>query len=383
MNEFGIVFSLNSPQDKNTNIEVSVDVGENKKYLCKFLIGFEGKWRTLRDFEQNSKASWKPEEYGVYSLLVQIREENSKKSFDFVSKAEFEIKNVPVKKRAFIKEVAIDKCEPFVKNETIHIEIIAGGGSGDYLYGFVVRKDGMELEGIEYGPCSWVNFTPETTGEFELEARVKEVDSPYRTDDTKIVHMNVLEFAPGKIDYVIMPGKKHFIVSDKVSLEAIVQNTRNVVMKYILKINNNIVEETEFVESKKYEFTPKCSGNYSVVILAKNMMSGALFDSKTEVRIKVHDAYPVTGTKLLKDKDAIKANEPVTFTVSYEGGAGVIFEFYIMEEGQWKLVQEYSKKNYYSFIPFSKGMYKVLALLRSQNNIVAYEDYDILVFEIE
>jgi len=383
MNEFGIVFSLNSPQEKNTNIEISVEVAENKKYFCKFLIGFEGKWHTLRDFEPNNKAVWKPEEYGVYSVMAQIREEDSKKSFDYVSKAEFEIKNVPLKKKAFIKEVVIDKCDPFVKNDTIHIEIMAGGGGGDYLYGFAVRKDGLELEGIEYGPCSWVNFTPETIGEFELEARVKEVDSPYRADDTKIVHMNVLEFAPGKIDYVIMPRKKHLIVSDNVPLEVIVQNTQNVVLKYILKINNNIVEETEFVDSKKYEFTPKFSGNYSVVVLAKNKMSGALFDSKNEVRIKVHDSYPITGTKLLKDKDTIKANEPVTFTVSYEGGAGVIFEFYIMEEGQWKLVQEYSKKNYYSFIPFSKGQYKVLALLRSQNNIVAYEDYDILIFEIQ
>ncbi|MHC1720544.1 MAG: triple tyrosine motif-containing protein [Clostridiaceae bacterium] len=383
MNEFGIVFNLNSPQEKNTDIEISVDVGENKKYLCKFLIGFQGKWYTMRDFELNSKALWKPEKYGVYSVMVQIREEDSKKSFDYVSKAEFEIRNIPSKKKAYIKEVVIDKHEPFVKNETIHIEIMAGGGSGDYLYGYAVKKDGMELEGIEYGPCSWVNFTPETNGEFELQARVKEVDSPYRTDDTKIVRINVFEFAPGKIDYVIMPRKKHFIVSDKVSLEAIVQNTQNVVLKYILKINNNIVEETEFVESKKYEFTPKCSGIYSVVILVKNKKSGALFDSKNEVRIKVYDSYPITSTKLLKDRDIIKANEPVTFTASYEGGAGVIFEFYIMEEGQWRLVQGYSKKNYYSFIPFNKGLYKVLALLRSQNNMVAYEDYDILVFDIE
>lgn len=382
MNEFGITFNKNSPQEKNTSIVISVETGEEKKYFYKFLVGFEGKWSTLRDFEADNKIVWTPNEYGVYSIMVQIREENSRKSFDYVSKAEFEISSISMKKKAFIKDIHIDKREPFIKGETIHIEIEAGGGSGEYLYGFAVKMNGHKLEEIEFGPCSWVNFTPENTGGFELEARVKDMDSPYSSDDIRLVKIEVFEFAPGKIDYVIMPKKEHFIVSDTIPLEIVAQNTKNILIKYMLKIDNSIVEETEFVESKKYEFTPKCSGIYSVLMLVKNKKSDAIFDSKNEVRVRVFDSYPVTNARIMQDKDVIKENEPVTFSVSYNGGQGVVFEFYTFEDGEWKLVQEYSKKSYYSFIPFKKGTYKVLVLLKSQNTITPYEDYDILTFEI-
>jgi len=54
-----------------------------------------------------------------------------------------------------------------------------------------------------------------------------------------------------------------------------------------------------------------------------------------------------------------------------------------MGEGAWQLVQSSSKKKYYTFIPYNKGFYKVLALTRSQNSVAPYEDYDIYTFIID
>ena len=53
-----------------------------------------------------------------------------------------------------------------------------------------------------------------------------------------------------------------------------------------------------------------------------------------------------------------------------------------MEKGDWNLVQNYSKKNYYTFIPFDKDEYKVLVLSKSQYNKVFYEDYTIFSFKV-
>lgn len=390
MNEFGIEFNLQSPQNKNSEIRISLAGCQGRELLCKYLVGAAGKWSTISDFSADKEAIWIPTEPGGYTVMAQIKEKDSKKSFDYISKAEFVIVDSGVKKEiradkrsAWIDELIVDKKKPYIINDTLHIEVNASGGKGDYLYSFIVRKDGIELEEIPYGYCNWVDFTPETAGEFELEARVKDVDSNRYADNVKKIPIAVQEYAPANIDYIMMPPKKQYAVSDTVALEAIVRNTGNVLMKYILKINNHVIEETGFVESKKYEFIPKCSGAYSVVILAKNSASNEPYDSKEEIRIRVDDAHPIKNTRIVHDRDAVMPGESVTFSVSFEDGRGVLMEFYIMEAGDWRLVQSYSKKNYYTFIPYNKGVYKVLALTKSQNSVLPYEDYDMYTFKID
>jgi hypothetical protein len=381
---------LESPQRKNTEIRISLNDDSGKNFLCKYLIGSGGKWNTLSDFAPNKTVSWIPKEPGSYTVMVQIKEEDSKKSFDYVSKAEFAIEDSEAKderpadkKRAYIDELDIEKKKPYIINETIRVDVKASGGSGDYLYSFIVRKDGKELEEIQYGYCRWVNFTPETAGTFELEARVKDVDSNRYADNVKKIPIVVQEYAPAMIDYIMMPPKKQYVVSDTVAMEVIIQNTTNVLLKYILKINNNVIEETGFVESKKYEFIPKCSGVYSVAVLAKNVISDALYDSESEIMVKVDEAHPIRNTKIENDNEEIKLGEPVTFSVSFEGGKGVLAEFYIMGEGEWQLVQSSSKKYYYTFIPYNNGVYKILALTKSQSSVMPYEDYDMYTFKID
>jgi len=388
LNEFGIGFSLESPQSKNKEIRISLNDNSGKNLLCKYLVGSGGKWNALSDFASDKTVSWIPIEPGCYTVMAQIKEEDSKKSFDYVSKAEFIIEDkakaerLTDKSRANIDELNIDKKKPYVINETIQVYVKASGGSGDYLYSFIVRKDGKQLEEMQYGFCRWVNFTPETAGTFEIEARVKDVDSTRYADNVQKMHIVVLEYAPAKIDYIIIPPKQ-YVVSETVAMEAIVQNTAKVLLKYILKIKDNVIEETDFVESKKYEFIPECSGVYSVVILAKNVISDALYDSKNEMRVKVEEAHPIRNTKIKHDKENIICGESVTFSVSFEGGKGVLTEFYMMSEGAWRLVQSSGEKYYYTFMPYSKGSYKILALTRSQNNAVPYEDYDIYTFKID
>ena len=54
-----------------------------------------------------------------------------------------------------------------------------------------------------------------------------------------------------------------------------------------------------------------------------------------------------------------------------------------MRNNTWERVQAYSRKKYYSFIPFTAGKYKILALVKSFYKKVNYEDYDELSFEVK
>lgn len=384
LNEFNIKFGLDSPQDKNTEIEIFIDA--KGEYLYKFLCGYEGKWNTLNDFSEVGSVIWMPKEYGVYTIMVQIRKVNSSKSFDYVSKAEYEIKEIEKKiqkdSAVFIDEIIMEKAKAFIKNETIRIKVSASG-STNIRYGFIVRKDGQQLEEIKYGTCNWVDFTPEFVGKFQLEVRVKDKYSNNDFDSFQVIPLEVRDYIKAEIDYILIPQKQYYVVSDEISLEAIVQNTDQVVVKYILKINGQIIEETDYVSGKKYKFIPKCSGTYSVEVLAKNIHCSNLYDSIKEVNINVFDYYPITKPSIACDKDSIKIGEPITFTAFCEGGKDVVYEFYIMENGQWKLVQNYSKKKYYMMMAFNKGSYKILVLIKSRISKLPYENYNLYVFNIE
>jgi len=97
----------------------------------------------------------------------------------------------------------------------------------------------------------------------------------------------------------------------------------------------------------------------------------------------VSEASPVIETRIIANTLEGNINEELTFEVINRGGKDVCYEFYLMENNEWKKVQAYSKKHYYSFIPFIEGKYKILALAKSYYKKVNYEDYDKIIFHVK
>ena len=172
-------------------------------------------------------------------------------------------------------------------------------------------------------------------------------------------------------------------MGDTINVEVITKNTKDVLTKFVTKINGYEVEDTGFVDEKSIKIKPKCPGKYTFVIYAKNIKSTEEYDSKKEVSVYVHEVVPVNSTKLQISCNELKIGNEVTFEVVSEGGKEVCYEFYIMINGEWTLAQGYSRKNYYTFVPFKNGSYRVLVLDKSFHKDVAYEDYDIVEFEIK
>ena len=172
------------------------------------------------------------------------------------------------------------------------------------------------------------------------------------------------------------------MVGDTIALEVISENTKDTLVNYVLKINGHLVEQTNFVEHKNYELKPKCSGTYLIELRAKNKSSTEAYDCMKEIKIQVHETLPITDTKILCDKTNFKANEAITFETQNHGGKDVVYEFYLMEKGEWTLVQRFSKKNDYTFMPFTKGIYRVLVLSKNFYKSISYEDYDIMEIEV-
>jgi hypothetical protein len=370
---------LSSPQLVETAIELKSLVKGGKNLQYRFII--DGNVCEDSGYIKEASYTWKTSRPGKYKIDLWVKDVSFEGKYEASAVLEYDIdemSKLPVK----IQEVILDRENYYVKDETINVKVIAAGGV-ELRYSFIVHREGLEVERIEYGSCSWVNFTPEEAGNYDLEVKVKDKYSNKEYDSHEILRFEVFEYMPALIDYVLMPSKTSYLVGDTIGFDVVSRNTKNTKIKYILRINGHKVEETDYVVNKRYSFTPKHSGNYSVEMLARNEKSSKEFDSKKELKVFVNDATTVTSTKIQCDKTEISANEPVIFSVRSDGGKDVVYEFYLMEQGEWNLVQKYSKKNFYSFIPFANGKLKVLALAKSSYKECAYEDYDIIEFTIE
>ena len=57
---------------------ISAENDINNTMLYKFLVGKDGRWKTLREFSQDSTAVWYPEVYGEYFIMLQIKKDKLK-----------------------------------------------------------------------------------------------------------------------------------------------------------------------------------------------------------------------------------------------------------------------------------------------------------------
>ena len=370
---------LSSPQVCDTPIIFKCISRGGKELLYKFMVN--GTIKEDSGYIRKNNYTWTPKEAGEYKIRLLVKDASFNGEYEKETSFDFIIDEI-AGGNVIIEDVIIDRKNVVLIGETVNVMVKATGGTS-LRYSFAISKDDKETEKMLFGVYDFVNFTPEEKGKFKLEIRVKDKYSRREYDAHEVVYIEALEYIPAKIEYVLMPTRMYFMVGDSISLQVISENTGDTVVNYILKIDGHSVEQTGFVEHKNYEIKPKCSGTYLIELLAKNKKSTNAYDSKKEIKIEVHDGLPITGTKILCDRANFKANETITFGVQSTGGKEVVYEFYLMEKGDWSLVQKFSRKDDYIFMPFSAGTYKILVLSKSFYKSISYEDYDILEIDVK
>ena len=220
--------------------------------MYRYLI--DGNYTEDSDYIKKNHYTWKPIRPGKYKITLWVKDESFEGKFEQSAEMEFYVDEVS-KNEVKIKDVIMNKEMDFIKGEKISVNVIATGGS-NLRYSFKVSKDGKEIERVDYGTCDWVNFTPEEVGSYTMEIMVKDKYSKEEYDCHEIKHLEVMEFIPAEIDYVLMPSKESYMVGDRIKFDIITRRTEDTLVKYLLKINNHAVEETDYIEEKSYLLEP-------------------------------------------------------------------------------------------------------------------------------
>lgn len=369
---------IQSPQVEGSSIKLKSDVDGGRELVYKYVI--DGPVAEDSGYIRGKEFNWEPKEAGEYIITLFVKDLSFDGEFEQKKKIIYSI-DKKGEKPVRILDVIVENNKNTIVGQPVNIKVLSEGGIS-LKYSFLVYKENRERERVGFGVSNWVNFTPEEKGEYEVEIRVKDKYSNKEYDAHTFVYLKVREYAPGEIDYILHQNKDQYLVGDTIELEAITQNTRNVLMRYVTKINGHVVEETEFIKNKRIKVQPKCPGKYTFEVYAKNVKCEEEYDTKKELSIYVSEATPVTATTLVCEKDEFKVNDEITFKAISTGGKEVCYEFYIMERGNWTKAQNYSRKNYYTFIPFIGGEYRIMVLAKSFYKKMNYEDYNELSFVV-
>lgn len=369
---------VKSPQVSGTDITFKANACGGRELVYRYIV--DGPIAEDSCYTRSKEFYWDPREEGSYKVTLYVKDASYEGDYEDKKTIFFDIDKKADKPIRILDVISNHRRQTLI-NKPVNIRVIAEGGS-ILLYSFIIYRDGEEVDRIEYSRTNWMNYIPKKKGKYEIEIRVKDKYSLEEYDVQSNLFLRVKDYLPATIDYILLPCRDVFLVDDVIDVEAIVQNTKNILVNFVTKINGHEVEETGFVENKKIQFKPKCSGKYTFEVYAKNIKCENEFDTKKEINIYVHEAIPVTGTKITFDKNDIKINKEVNFWAESIGGKDVCYEFYLMEKGNWVKAQSYSKKRYYTFIPFSKGTYKIMVLAKSFYKRVNYEDYCEIEFTI-
>ena len=171
MNEIIISCDKESPQDKNSEIKLSISNDTNEQLLYKFIVGTEGTWETLKDFGQEKDVLWKPKECGSYILMVQAKKENSNKAFDFVSRKQFTIGHSNEK---LISNIYIDK-DTFKIGEKITVTV--EGKTELVMFRYFIKEKEKWILAKDYCTDNQFTWSANSVGKQEVLVQCKFLDS--------------------------------------------------------------------------------------------------------------------------------------------------------------------------------------------------------------
>ena len=368
-----------SPQYIGSKIEFYARVTGGQNLLYRFMLENEDDQDT--GYTTRNSFNWEPKTAGEFKILLYVKDSSFAGEYEAKSEINFLIEDGS-NFHVIINEIVTDKKNPILVKDAVSI-MAKAEGSQDLLYSFTTCLDGNIVEKVEYGICNWVNFTPESKGNYEISIWVKDKYSKRDYDVSGTVIIEAVDFLPGEIDYVLIPTNSKFFVGGNINFEAIIRNTKSTLVKYRLRKDEQTIEETKFSNIYKYMFMARESGQYTVEVYAKNINSINEYDTKKECDIFVVEAQPIVNTLISCDKTSIKSSEGATFRVHHGGGKVVLYEFYLMEKETWIVAQKFSRKDTFTYFPLEKGKCKILVLCKSKSSKKEYEDYAILNFFVE
>ncbi|XQY91533.1 SpoIID/LytB domain-containing protein [Metabacillus sp. HB246100] len=357
-----------SPQNTGQTINLTsvATGGYDLQYAYHLYDGKE--WKTLRPYSSDKSFTWTPEKAGKYKFSVHVKSSTSGKVYETYKTLDYEIKQIePVKTQS----LTVDKPSPQVVGSSINLSASATGGS-KRLYKFHVY-DGREWTVLrDYQVSNSIQWQPTRAGEYKLVVHVKDQSSSKEYDSYKAMTYTMKEI-PVDIQSVEVNYTSPQAADTTINLTA--KATGGVTKEY----KYNVFDGKQWKVLRDYstdptvQWTPKTSGKYKFSVHVKDSNSSYAYD---DYYVFYYDVVnKVSISKLSYPSGTQAVNKPIEISAATTGGTKSLYRFWVEENGEWKIIQDYSPTSKVTWTPKEAKTYKFSVHVKDHYSTKEYDTY--------
>ncbi|WP_394186930.1 SpoIID/LytB domain-containing protein [Metabacillus halosaccharovorans] len=370
-----VSFSTPSPQNLGKTIRLTTNANGGINKLYKYWIYDGTSWKVLRDYQSSNSFDWTPSKAGKYRFSVHVKDENSTKEYDAYKGFEYEIKVGPVKAQS----LSVDKTSPQSEGTKLTLTASATGGTNK-LYKFHIY-DGKTWRVLrDYQASNTVNWTPQQAGEYKLVVHVKDQTSKKEYDSYTSTFYTINK-VPVDITDVKVGYESPQAVNVPITLEAQASGGVTKLYKFNVYDGKEWKDLTGYVTNPRYTWTPSKPGNYKFSVHVKDSRSKASYDDYYAFLYDVVSGPVVTEVKYPATVQLV--NQPIEIQTLIKGGTKTLYRYWVLEDGEWRIVQDYSTKDVVTWIPKQPGSYKFSVHVKNEGSIKDYDSYKGFSIEVQ
>lgn len=373
----GISVDRVSPQLEQTPIALEANASGGTDKLYRFWIRENGEWRVLQEYSPSNKLNWTPSKAGDYRISIHTKDKSSVKAYDDYKYIDYTIKPLEVK----LSNISLDKQSPQLVNSKINITA-TGQGNTDQLYRFYVRENGEWKLLQDYSPLNSVDWLPSNPGDYRISVHVKGKNSVNSYDDYKYLDYKI---ESNKVKMIEVSTDNTTSMNTGSSINLIANATGGTEKQYRFWLRENgewkIIQDYSSLST--ITWVPQKPGDYRISVHVKDKFSTKEFDdySFSDFTIK---GDPVKVSSVTTDQASPQTtNKRINISINATGGTERLYRFWIRENGNWRILQDYSPNSTSPWSPSSPGNYRISVHAKDKNSTKEYDDYKFIDYEIK
>ncbi|MEB9924596.1 triple tyrosine motif-containing protein [Bacillus cereus] len=321
--------------------------------VYQFWVREDGNWRMAQNYSKTNEFKYTPNKNGDYNVSVYAKEAGSKAQQEAMQAHSFKVK--PLEKVTAV-ELNRDIVAPKL-DQTITFTAKATGSSQP-VYQFWVKEDGNWRIAQNYSKTNVFKYTPSKNGSYNVSVYAKDADAKTNQEAIKVNDFTIK--TSEKVTAVELNRDIEVPqIGQAITFTAKATGSSQPVYQFWVKEDGNWRIAQNYSKTNEFKYTPNKNGSYNVSVYAKDA------DAKTnQEAIKVNDftiktSEKVTAVELSRDIEAPKSGQAITFTAKATGSSQPVYQFWVKEDGNWRIAQNYSKTNEFKYTPNKNGSYNV------------------------
>ena len=160
-------------------------------------------------------------------------------------------------------------------------------------------------------------------------------------------------------------------VNTPINIEVNTNVKENTLYRIWIRENGNWRVISDYSEKNTATYTPKTAGTYAVQVDVKNKYSNNNYDDVWSALLEVNNARPtINNVEIIGEH---KVGNAITIKVNATPITDLLYRIWVKEDGNWRVISDYSEKNIAEFTPKKLGIYPIQVDVKFKNSTNIYD----------